>query len=214
MTYDAATNYFGNNVYSGSAAPHSAEWNDAFNQWVSGVTAANGVDDYKQLNYGQLTGQQTTGANATIPSSVAGPGGTVNLNAAQQAAQALAQQNAANSANLENQYNPGASQVRAGSLQALLASINAPQQGVVGQLPTSGANDALVAQIAAQAGQPLQGVGYDSPLTRAAIAKAQADLALGGQLPQDVRQLVARQAFAKAGALTGGRGLGNGGARA
>lgn len=225
VSYNTATDYFKNNVYSGDAAPYSNEWNDAFNQWASGLEAKYGVDSYKNLKYGQLTEQVApgetpgTGSSAVIPSSVAGPGGTVNLNLAQQAAQAVAQQNAANSAELEQQYNPGAQELRSGSLQSLLANLNAPQQGVEGTLPTvptpgtapvSAQNQALLAQVAAQAGQPLTGVGYDSPLTRAAIAKAQQDLALGGALPQDVAQLVARKAFAQAGAMTGGRSLGAG----
>lgn len=217
VSYNTAHDYFRDHVYSGPEAHDTPAWNDAFNAWASGLESKYGVDSYQNLNYGQLTGQ--TGANSAIPSSVAGPGGTVDINLAQQAAQAAAQQNAANSAALEAQYNPGAQELRQGSLQSLLDQLNAPQQGVEGTLPvvpTPGAapvsaqNQALLQQITAQAGQPLQNVGYDSPLTRAAIAKAQQDLALGGALPQDVAQLVARKAFAQAGTLTGGRGLGNG----
>lgn len=185
-------------------------------QWLSGYLQENPAEVSK---FQQFTSSQAASGNGIIPSSVAGAGGTVDLGLAQQAAQGIAAQNAANSSALEAQYNPGAQELRSGSLQSLLAGLNAPQQGVEGTLPTvpvagpapvSAQNQALLAQVAAQAGQPLQNVGYDSPLTRAAIAKAQADLALGGQLPQDVAQLVARKAFAQAGALTGGRGLGNG----
>ena len=160
VTYDAATNYFKDRVYSGGATPYSNEWNDAFNEWAGGLQGQYGVDDYRKLNYGQLTGQ--TGSNSAIPSSVAGPGGTINLAAAQQAAQAAAQQNAANSAALEAQYNPGAAELRAGSLQSLLAELNADRSQ----------RDALAAQVAAQAGKPLT-VGaaqqYDSALTRQGV---------------------------------------------
>lgn len=171
-------------------------------EWLSGFLQENPVEVAKFNEFSSSSG--------VVPSSIAGPGGTIDLNLAQQAAQATAQQNAATSAALEAQYNPGAAEVRSGSLQALLAALNAPKQGIEGSLPDNSANQALLDRISAQAGQPLENVGYDSPLTRAAIAKAQSDLALGGALPQDVAQLVARKAFAQAGSITGGRGLGNG----
>lgn len=145
--------------------------------------------------------QQFKSTSGIIPSSIAGPGGTIDLNAAQTAAQIIAQQNAANSAALEAQYNPGAAELRAGSLQSLLAELNAQRTE----------RDALAAQVAAQAGKPLT-VGaaqqYDSALTRQAVEAASRDLALGGELPQDVRNLVARNAFARSGSVSGGLGLG------
>jgi hypothetical protein len=54
----------------------------------------------------------------------------------------------------------------------------------------------------------LTNTGFDSRLTRDAVAAAQADLALGGQLPQDVRNLVARNALARSSSVTGGFALG------
>ncbi len=213
--YETATNYFRDNVYSGGAVPYSDEWSNAFNNWASDLERQYGVGSYKNLNYGQLTGQ--TGANTPLPTSVGGPGGTVNLGAAQQAAQAIAQQNAANSLALENQYNPGMSALRSAGVQSLLNQINAQSIGIQGQLPAayapgqapvSAANQELLAKVAAQAGKPLEGASYDSALTRAAIAKAQSDLALGGALPQDVRNLIARQGLAKSGTVSQGLGLG------
>lgn len=123
---------------------------------------------------------------------------TVDIGALQTQAQEIARQNAANSALLENQYNPGASALRSGGLQALLAQLN----GTNPQLTD------LTNRVYSQAGQPLTAYTYDSPLTRAAVERAQADLALGGELPQDVRNLVARQGLAKSGSVTGGLGLG------
>lgn len=66
-----------------------------------------------------------------------------------------------------------------------------------------------MARITAQAGTPLASTNFDSALTRSAVERAAADLALGGALPQDVRNLVARTAAARSGAVTGG-GLGLG----
>lgn len=205
VTYDLATQYFRDNVYRGGAAPYSNEWNDAFNEWFGPILAQNNANTFGDLTYGQLTGQ--TGANSIIPSSVAGPGGTVDLAAAQAAAQAIAQQNAANAAALERQLNPGAAELRSAGLQAVLDRLNQPQQGIVGELPTSGMNDELLARLASEAAAPISGIGYDSPLTRAAVQRAGEDLALGGILPQDVAQLVARRAYARAG-TTGSLGLG------
>ncbi len=130
-------------------------------------------------------------------------GGAVNIADLQTQAQNVAKQNAANSAALEAQYNPGAQQLRSGSLQALLDGLNPRSQ-----------NGELSARIAAQAGQPLSRISapgaeqYDSALTRQAVEQAAADLALGGELPQDVRNLVARNALARSGSVTGGLGLG------
>jgi hypothetical protein len=152
-----------------------------------------------------------------VPTGVGNGSGGVNLGAAQQAAQSIAFQNAANSRTLEDMYNPGAGAVRTAGLDALLGQINAPSQGIQGQLPgaytpgsapVSAANQELLARVSAQAGKPLEGASYDSALTRAAIAKAQSDLALGGMLPQDVRNLIARQGLAKSGTVSQGLGLG------
>lgn len=80
--------------------------------------------------------------------------------------------------------------------------------------PRSTTQQDLMARIAAQAGQPLSRVGipeaqqFDSALTRQAVEAAAADLALGGQLPQDVRNLVARNALQRSGQVSGGLGLG------
>lgn len=125
------------------------------------------------------------------------------VNIAQTDAQArqAALQNAIDSAALEKRFNPGAAELRQGGLESLLASLNAGTPD----------RDALAARIMGQAGQPLS-VGpaqqYDSALTRQAVEAASRDLAMGGQLPQDVRNLVARNALARSGSVTGGLALG------
>lgn len=122
---------------------------------------------------------------------------TVDIAELQKQAQSIAQENAANSAALEARYNPGAAQLRQQSLSGLTQSLQ-PNLQV----------NAIANQIAAQAGAMPTGISYDSPLLREAIAKATADLQLGGQLPQDVRNLVMRQALAKSGSVSGGLNLG------
>jgi hypothetical protein len=166
------------------------------------------------------------------------PAPTVNIADLQRQAQDIAVQNATRGAELERQFNPGAAQLRQGSLEALLSALSpeaynavtslanqgppnlAARPGLSGiaarpelsAMPTRGAaspeNAALLARIAEQAGTPLATTGFDSGLTRAAIEQARADLALGGELPQDVRNLIARTAAARSGAITGGLGLG------
>jgi hypothetical protein len=125
----------------------------------------------------------------------------VNIAETDALARAAALRNAQESAALEREFNPGAAELRAGSLDALLASLNAPTDQ----------RDQIAARIAAQAGNPLT-VGaaqqYDSVLTRQAVQAAADQLALGGQLPQDVRNLVARGALARSGQVTGGLTLG------
>lgn len=121
----------------------------------------------------------------------------VDIASLQKQAQQAAIENAANSAALEDKYNPGASALRKQSLAGLTQSLQ-PNLQV----------DTIANKIAAQAGAMPTGISYDSPLLREAIAKATADLQLGGQLPQDVRNLVMRQALAKSGTVSGGLNLG------
>lgn len=125
----------------------------------------------------------------------------VDIAATDAQARQAALRNAIDSAALEKQFNPGAAELRQGSLESLLAALNAPQTD----------RDNLVSRISAQAGNPLT-VGapqqYDSMLTRQAVQAAADQLALGGQLPQDVRNLVARGALARSGQVTGGLSLG------
>lgn len=199
---------------------------------ISGISAAAGA-------YSSIKGASDAKKAANRAANAPAP--TVDIPGLQTQAQNIAIQNAQNSAALEQQFNPGASELRSGSLQALLSALS-PENGAalanlaeggapgitgpaarpgLSSLPTrpelaalttapgaSAGNTALLAAIQQQAGQPLTNTGFDSALTRAAVAQAQADLALGGQLPQDVRNLVARTAAARSGSVTGGLGLG------
>lgn len=165
------------------------------------ITAAAGV-------YGTVKGvdqarRSANQANDAAKAAANGTGGgAVNIAALDQQARDIAVRNAAESAALERQYNPGAQELRSDSLGALL-----------GGLQRSEESQALADMIMAQAGRGLNAPGaqqYDSALTRRAVEAAAADLALGGELPQDVRNLVARQGFAKAGTVAPGSGLGLG----
>jgi len=117
---------------------------------------------------------------------------TVDIAALDQQARQISARNAAEGAILEQLYNPGASQLRAESLQNVLAGLAPNEQ-----------TNALLNRIYAQAG-----TAPDSPLLRAAIAQAQGDLAQGGAIPLDVQNAVTRRALAQTGQNTGNLGLG------
>ncbi len=141
-----------------------------------------------------LHAQQDAAKAATDPNT----NGSVDINALDQQARDFAKRNAADSLALENQYNPGASQLR----QQSLANLNAAGTG------SSPEAQALAARIAAQAGTVPTGISYDSPLLRDAIAKAQQQLALGGTLDRDTQNLVTRKGLATAGNVGGNLNLG------
>lgn len=108
----------------------------------------------------------------------------------------IAKQNALQSAALEQQLTP--------EVPALRSAAN---QGVLGGLGATAAENASQSALMGGLGQDV-GSKLQTPLLRAAIAKAKADLELGGQLPQDVRNLVTRRALATSGGVTGNLGLG------
>lgn len=155
---------------------------------VGTAIAAKGAIDAKKAS---------TEANNIARQQAENSGKGVDIASLQKQAQDIAKQNAANSAALEAQYNPGVAQLRKQSIAGVTDSLN-PNLNV----------DAIANQIAAQAGQMPTGISYDSPLLREAIAKARSDLALGAGLPQDVRNLVMRGALAKSGSVSGGLNLG------
>ncbi len=64
IDYETARDYFKSNVYKGDAAAFTDPWNQSFNEWTMGLESQYGVDSYKNLSYGQLTGQ--AGAQNTI----------------------------------------------------------------------------------------------------------------------------------------------------
>jgi hypothetical protein len=103
-------------------------------------------------------------------------------------------QNALDSRALEEQLSPEVVALRQSANTNLLGAINQPQNGSV----TRG--QSLVEQN--------MGVPLNTPLLNAAIAKAQADLGLGGRLSTDAQNAATRGAAARAGQVGGGLDLG------
>lgn len=116
----------------------------------------------------------------------------VDINALDAQTRQIALRNARESAALEQQMNPEIVALRLRANQQALANLTRDpnQEAAIGML--------------------LSGLGqnYNTALTDAAIAKAQQDLALGGQLSQDQRNEATRSALAKTGVITGNLGLG------
>lgn len=146
----------------------------------------------------------------------------VNIPEVSRQAEEQALRNIQRSREIENQYSPENQQVRQASMQALLEQLG---QGEVSQ----GLQDMLAGQLGGQSyfsnvgpsnvgatgigaesysTQDVASRGANAELLNQAIARAQEELALGGSLPLDVRNLVARTAAARAGNVTGNLGLG------
>jgi hypothetical protein len=120
----------------------------------------------------------------------------VDIGALDQRARQIAQQNAADSAALEQAMTPEVPQLRTDANNQILQQMNPSgwDEYSQGQLTQLGQNQVGPAQ---------------TPLLRAAIAKAKADLAMGGRLGADQQNQVTRSALAKAGTVAPGQ-LGTG----
>lgn len=129
-------------------------------------------------------------------SKAAGNSNQVNIDELDAKARDIAQKNATQSAALERQLTP--------EVPALRQQANL---GVLHGLDPTENEKMAEAYIASHFSNPVAGE-VNSPLLRAAIDKAKADLALGGAIPQDVRNLVARSSLANAGMVGGNLGLG------
>lgn len=120
----------------------------------------------------------------------------VDINALDQRARQIAQQNAADSAALEQAMTPEVPQLRRDANNQILQQMNPSGWDEYTQ-------NSLVGLGGSQVGTA------QTPLLRAAIAKAKADLAMGGKLSPETQNAVARQGLAKAGTVApGGLGLG------
>lgn len=126
----------------------------------------------------------------------AGQSSQVDIDALDAKARQIAQQNATDSAALEQAMTP--------EVPALRTAAN---QGVLGGLGTTATDDytrGLLSNLAEHKVGNAQ-----TPLLQAAIAKAKADLAQGGRLNDETQNAVTRAALAKAGTVApGGLGLG------
>lgn len=117
--------------------------------------------------------------------------------------QAIAKQNAALSAQLEAEMTPEVPQLRTASNQAILAGIgpNATEDATM---------KALMARLGTDAIPEVSATQIRPGLLSEAIVASRQQLAQGSQLPQDVRNAVARAAMAKSGTVASGAGVGLG----
>ncbi len=104
---------------------------------------------------------------------------------------AIARQNALDSAELEKRLTPLVPQLRDQSLQGILSGLRQDQS-------TNQVQQALLSRLGSDAVAPVR-----SQLLNDAIDQARKNLALGGQLPQDVQNLITRNALAKGGMVAG-----------
>jgi hypothetical protein len=126
----------------------------------------------------------------------AGQASQVDIDALDAKARTIAQRNAMDSAALEQAMTPEVPQLRRDANNQVLQQMNpsgqdAYSQGILSNLAENGAVG-----------------GANTPLLRAAIAKAKADLAMGGRLSPEVQNAVTRKGLATAGTVGGGLGLG------
>lgn len=120
----------------------------------------------------------------------------VDIDALDQKARDIAARNARESAALEEALTPEVPQLRRTANRGVLSGLGSSDSEMASESALmKGLDGPGVAQV-------------QSPLLQAAIAKAKADLELGGTLPLDVRNMVARRAGAQAGTVGGNMGLG------
>ena len=151
-----------------------------------------------------MADQKKAASQAAQAAQTGSAGAGVNIADVSRQAEEQATRNIVRGREMEDIYSPGASQYRDSSLQALLQGMNEPGADLSQYINAAGANT----YSGPAAGAPLQAHEANSGLLADAVAKARSDLALGGNLPQDVRNLVAHQAAATSGTVSGGLGLG------
>ncbi len=153
--------------------------------WAAAIGAGAAV-------YGTVSSAQAQ-KKAAAQANQAAQDAKIDVGAVSQQAQDQALKNIELSRTTEQKYDPQNAALRTNSVQALLSQL--------GQNPNSAALQQL---IGSQLGQGVGAARYDaqtanSDLLNAAIAKAQENLALGGSVPLDVRNLVARTAASRTG---------------
>ena len=131
-------------------------------------------------------------ANAASQARKAANNSGVDIAALDEQTRAIARRNALESAELERQLTPEVPGLRTASNMAVL-----------GGLGPNANQDQSIAMLMARMGQTMS-----TPLLNDAIAKAQSDLALGGQLSLDQKNAATRGAASRTGTVTGGLGLG------
>lgn len=140
-----------------------------------------------------MSGIQSNKANKAAGE--AAKAGQVDINALDAQARRIAQQNAQESAALEQAMTPEVSQLRRDSVNQVL-----------GQMNPNGFDEYSQRTAMGLASSPVQ--GGQTPLLQAAIAKVRANLAAGGNLSPEVQNAVTRRGLATSGTVSGGLGLG------
>lgn len=129
--------------------------------------------------------------------SAAGNASQVDLEQLDAITRQMARRNAFESAQLERELTPEVPALRKAANEAILSDVG-------GETTIDAYNRGLLSQMGENGVK-----GPRTPLLEAAIAKAKADLALGGQLNKDTQNQVTRAALSKAGTVApGGLGLG------
>ncbi len=172
------------------------------------VPALAAVGGGSALAGGAMLGSTALGAYSTIKgmsdakkaANAAGQAGQqaqVDIPGIAQMTQDQALKNIALSRQVEDKYNPGNNLLRQGSVL-----------GLISQLGSDPNNDIYTKLNEQFQGAPMTAQSADSELLKKAIAQATNDLALGGKLPLDVRNMVARTAAGQSGSVSGGLSLG------
>jgi hypothetical protein len=141
-----------------------------------------------------IAGSLIASKDASKAATAAGQAGQVDIEALDQKAREIAQQNALESAALEEMLTPEVPEIRRQGNRAVLGSIGETDQDRY----TNGLLEGFV-------NNPVE--NGQSPLLKAAIAKAKSDLALGGKLDRETQNQVTRTGLARAGEV-GSMGLG------
>lgn len=131
----------------------------------------------------------------------------VNIGDVSRQAEDQALRNIVRSRQIEDQYAPQNRQFREGSITELMNQLKGlgdttDVQKYIDQAAGNGST------YGGGSGQPIVAGQANSALLQDAVKRAQSDLAMGYDVPQDVRNLVARQAAATSGRVTGNLGLG------
>lgn len=161
---------------------------------TAAATAVGGIAGGALLGAGVGSALQgsSDAKKAQQQASQAAQAGQINIAAIDAQTREMARRNALESAELERQLTPEVPQLRTAANQAVL-------QGLQPSGQQQAAIDSLYARM---------GGSVSTPLLQAAIDKARADLAQGGQLSVDQRNEAARRGLSTSGAVTGGLGLG------
>lgn len=164
---------------------------------AGGLTAGGGalIGGSLGLGVGSALASQRSSNKAIDAQQKAAQASQIDIDRLNEQTKAIARQNALDSAELERQLTPEVPQLRTEANNAILNSLRDPSLALA------------QGTLRGQMGNNVPNI--QSPLLQAAIAKAQANLGLGGQIPLDAQNAATRHAIATAGTVAPGNlGLG------